>query len=108
MAGPHQPERAATTDLPNQINNVCMYVCMPCYSLRLWPGRNISCLKLLKSKRQSYKISDLRSELTKSTNNFINFKSDIQFRVNEMDKAVNFFCNKYDKVKKLIDILKKE
>ena len=28
MAGPHQPERAATTDLPNQINNVCMYVCM--------------------------------------------------------------------------------
>ena len=25
MAGPHQPERAATTDLPNQIN-VCMYV----------------------------------------------------------------------------------
>ena len=24
MAGPHQPERAATTDLPNQINNVCM------------------------------------------------------------------------------------
>ena len=27
MAGPHQPERAATTDLPNQINNVCMYVC---------------------------------------------------------------------------------
>ena len=28
MAGPHQPERAATTDLPNQINNVCMYVCI--------------------------------------------------------------------------------
>ena len=28
MAGPHQPERAATTDLPNQINYVCMYVCM--------------------------------------------------------------------------------
>ena len=28
MAGPHQPEIAATTDLPNQINNVCMYVCV--------------------------------------------------------------------------------
>ena len=32
MAGPHQPGRDATTDLPNQINNVCiyvrMYVCM--------------------------------------------------------------------------------
>ena len=27
MAGPHQPERAATTDLPNQINYACMYVC---------------------------------------------------------------------------------
>ena len=26
MAGPHQLETAATTDLPNQINNVCMYV----------------------------------------------------------------------------------
>ena len=26
MAGSHQPQRAATTDLPNQINNVCMYV----------------------------------------------------------------------------------
>ena len=24
MAGSHQPERAATTDLPNQINYVCM------------------------------------------------------------------------------------
>ena len=28
MADPHQPERAATTDLPNQINNVCMYLWM--------------------------------------------------------------------------------
>ena len=26
MAGPHQPERAATTDLPNQINNVYVSV----------------------------------------------------------------------------------
>ena len=26
MEGPHQPERAATTDLPNQINYACMYV----------------------------------------------------------------------------------
>ena len=26
MAGPHHPERAATTDLPNQINYVCMYM----------------------------------------------------------------------------------
>ena len=25
MEGSHQPERAATTDLPNQINYVCMH-----------------------------------------------------------------------------------
>ena len=45
-------------------------------------------------------ISDLRSELTKLTNSFISFKSDIQLRVNEIDKAANFFSNKYEKLEK--------
>ena len=36
MAGPHQPERAATTDLPNQINYVCMY----------FPSQDQACTKI--------------------------------------------------------------
>ena len=42
----------------------------------------------------------LPSPLTKLTNNFISFKSDIQFKVNKMENAVNSFSNKYDEVEK--------
>ena len=65
-------------------------------------------LEITEVKRTVLQILDLRRELTKLTNNFISFKSDIQFRVNEMDKDLNFFSNKYDEVEKIIDILKKE
>ena len=57
-------------------------------------------LEITEVKRTVLQISGLRSELTELTNSFISFKSDIQFRVNEMDKAVNFFSNKYDEVEK--------
>ena len=57
-------------------------------------------LEITEVKRTVLQISDLRSELTKLTNSFISFKSDIQFRVNEMDKAVNFSSNKCDEVEK--------
>ena len=58
-------------------------------------------LEISEVKRTVKQISDLRSELTKLTNSFISFKTDIQFRVNEMDKAVNFFSNKYDEIEKV-------
>ena len=48
--------------------------------------------------RTVIQISDLRSELTKLKNSFISFKTDIQFRVNETDKALNFFSDKYDEI----------
>ena len=57
-------------------------------------------LEITEVKRTVTQISDLRSELTKLTNSFISFKTDIQFRVNEMDKAVNFFSTKYDEIEK--------
>ena len=57
-------------------------------------------LEITEVKRTAIQISDLRSELTKLANSFISFKTDIQFRVNEMDKAVNFFSNKYDEIEK--------
>ena len=57
-------------------------------------------LEITEVKRTVIQISDLRSELTKLTNTFISFKTDIQFRVNEMDKAVNFFSDKYDEIEK--------
>ena len=50
-------------------------------------------------KRTVIQISDLRSELTK-LNSFISSKTDIQFRVNVMEKAVNFFSDKYDEIEK--------
>ena len=57
-------------------------------------------LEITEVKRTVIQISDLRSELTKLTNSFIGFKTDIQFRVNEKDKAINFFSNKYDEIEK--------
>ena len=57
-------------------------------------------LEITEVKRTVIQISDLRSELTKLINSFISFKTDIQFRVNEMDKAVNLFSNKYDEIEK--------
>ena len=57
-------------------------------------------LEITEVKTTVLQISDLRSELTKLTNSFISFKSDIQFRVNVMDKAVNCFSNKYDENRK--------
>ena len=48
-------------------------------------------LEFTEVKTTVLQISDLRSELTKLTNSFISFKSDIQFRVNEMGKASSDF-----------------
>ena len=57
-------------------------------------------LEITEVKRTVIQISNLRSELTKLTNSFISFKSDIQFRANEMDETANFFSIKYDEVGK--------
>ena len=57
-------------------------------------------LEITEVKRTVIQISDLRSELTKLTNSFISFENRHSIRVNEMDKAVNFFSNKYDEIEK--------